>query len=64
MIATKFVLLIFTINAYGEPHYIAAKMQMQAYECLKEAQAINLKGEKKYAACMPVESLDTAGLDR
>ena len=36
MIATKFVLLIFTINAYGEPHYIAAKMQMQAYECLKE----------------------------
>ena len=64
MTVTKFVLLIFTINAYGEPHYLAAKIQMQAYECIKEATAINLEGEEKYAACMPVASLDTVGLSQ
>ena len=30
MIATKFVLFDFTINAYGEPHYRAAKVQREA----------------------------------
>ena len=62
MTVTKFVLLIFTINSYGETHYLAAKMQMEAYACIKEAQAINQKGDKRYAACLPVESLDTVGL--
>ena len=64
MTVTKFVLLIFTINASGEPHYLAAKIQMQAYECIKQAEEINLEADDRYAACMPVASLDTVGLSQ
>ena len=63
MTVTKFVLLIFTLNAYGEPHYLMAKMPMQVYECIKEAEAINLEGGERYAACMPVGSTDITGYD-